>query len=300
MNPGKIVDRTSPTRISASGPITLRGAAPTHFSSRKTMAGWITPLSVASAWAVPPQHRRRHDVPELSGDARRRSTPPEAGHICSARCSRARCIPGRWRNEEVKESLDLCLSCKGCKGDCPVQVDMATYKAEFLSHYYAGRLRPLSHYAFGNIDCWARLASNTPGLANITTQLPFLRDIAEGSQPEFPGNETSQPSRRRRSRAGFGDTAAASDGPLVILWPDTFNNYFFPKTARPRSTSSKTPASAWNCRREPLLRSSALRFRNARARRRSATPDPGRACLGNRSGRADRGPGAKLRDRVPR
>ena len=69
-----------------------------------------------------------------------------------------------WRSEEVKHSLDLCLACKGCKSDCPVAVDVATYKAEFLSHYYEGRVRPRSAYAFGNIDVWARLASHVPGL----------------------------------------------------------------------------------------------------------------------------------------
>ena len=84
-----------------------------------------------------------------------------------------------WQSEDVKHSLDLCLACKGCKSDCPVTVDLATYKAEFLSHYYEGRLRPLSAYAFGNIDLCARLASNAPGLVNLTTQLPFLRDIAK-------------------------------------------------------------------------------------------------------------------------
>jgi Fe-S oxidoreductase len=51
-------------------------------------------------------------------------------------------VKDRWRSEEVKDALDLCLACKGCKGDCPVKVDMATYRAEFLSHYYKGRLRP--------------------------------------------------------------------------------------------------------------------------------------------------------------
>src|SRR3954466_15584266 len=71
-----------------------------------------------------------------------------------------------WRSEEVHEALDLCLSCKGCKGDCPVQVDMATYKAEFLSHYYKRRLRPRSAYAMGLIPWWARMASLAPGLAN--------------------------------------------------------------------------------------------------------------------------------------
>ena len=84
-----------------------------------------------------------------------------------------------WRDEVVKESLDLCLSCKGCKSDCPVSVDLATYKAEFLSHYHEGRLRPSSHYVFANIDIWARLASTAPGLVNLTTQLPVLRDISK-------------------------------------------------------------------------------------------------------------------------
>jgi Fe-S oxidoreductase len=82
-----------------------------------------------------------------------------------------------WRSEEVKHSLELCLACKGCKTECPVGVDVATYKAEFLSHYYEGRLRPLGAYAFGNIDLWARVASHAPGLANLTTQLPVLGDI---------------------------------------------------------------------------------------------------------------------------
>ena len=62
------------------------------------------------------------------------------------------------RATHVKEALDLCLACKGCKGDCPVNVDMATYKAEFLSHYYEGRLRPRAAYAMGLIHWWARLA----------------------------------------------------------------------------------------------------------------------------------------------
>src|SRR5947207_11506811 len=79
-------------------------------------------------------------------------------------------LAGGWKSEAVKEALDLCLSCKGCKGDCPVQVDMATYKAEFLAHYYEGRRRPPHAYAFGLIHWWARLASLAPGLVNWLTQ----------------------------------------------------------------------------------------------------------------------------------
>ncbi len=138
-----------------------------------------------------------------------------------------------WRSEEVKQSLDLCLACKGCKSDCPVSVDVATYKAEFLSHYYEGRLRPRSAYAFGNIDFWARLASSAPGLVNLATQLPFLRDLAkivagiphQRSIPAFAAESFKTWFFRTHSNS-------PTTQPPVLLWPDTFNNYFLPATAR--------------------------------------------------------------------
>jgi FAD/FMN-containing dehydrogenase/Fe-S oxidoreductase len=158
-----------------------------------------------------------------------------------------------WRSEEVKKSLDLCLACKGCKTECPVGVDVATYKAEFLSHYYEGRTRPRSAYAFGNIDLWARLASHAPGLANLTTQLPFLRDISkliagipqQRAIPAFAPETFKSWFHRTRARRfvsgyRFSDTADSSksaapsgaEPPKVLLWPDTFNNYFHPGTAK--------------------------------------------------------------------
>lgn len=135
-----------------------------------------------------------------------------------------------WKDENVKDSLDLCLSCKGCKGDCPVNVDIATYKAEFLSHYYEGRLRPRTAYAFGWIYWWARLASLMPKVANFFTQAPVLSDIAkavagiapERKLPEFAAQTFKQWFRQRGSK----DT----DKPKVILWADTFNNHFLPET----------------------------------------------------------------------
>lgn len=88
-------------------------------------------------------------------------------------------IKDRWQDENVKEALDLCLSCKGCKGDCPVNVDVATYKAEFLSHYYREHLRPRSAFAFGLIHWWARLASLLPGVANFFTQTSGFSPVAK-------------------------------------------------------------------------------------------------------------------------
>jgi FAD/FMN-containing dehydrogenase/Fe-S oxidoreductase len=140
-------------------------------------------------------------------------------------------IRDQWQDAHVKSSLDLCLSCKGCKSDCPVGVDVATYKAEFLSHHYEGRRRPLNHYAFGHIDRWAQVASAVPGVANFFTQTAGLRDIGKflaGISPQraIPAfastNFRTWFSRRKPVNSG---------SPPVMLWPDTFNNYFYPETA---------------------------------------------------------------------
>ena len=140
-------------------------------------------------------------------------------------------IDGGWRDERVKQSLDLCLACKGCKSDCPVGVDVATYKAEFLSHYYEGRPRPRSAYAFANIDIWARLASNAPGLVNLTTQLPFLRDIAK-LIADIPPQRKIPAFAPQTFRDWFRARPGRNSGPPVLLWPDTFSNYFLPDTAK--------------------------------------------------------------------
>ncbi|APR87889.1 Glycolate dehydrogenase [Minicystis rosea] len=136
-----------------------------------------------------------------------------------------------FRDEEVKESLDLCLACKGCKSDCPVNVDMATYKAEFLSHYYERRLRPRAAYTMGLIYWWARLGQRAPGLANLISQTPSLASVAKklgGIAPE----RSIPPFAKQSFRAWFqARPRRNAGGPQVLLWPDTFNNHFFPDTA---------------------------------------------------------------------
>ncbi len=141
-----------------------------------------------------------------------------------------------WRDEGIKESLDLCLACKGCKGDCPVSVDVATYKAEFLAHYYEGRLRPNYAYSMGLIDRWAALGSRVPDLANLVTQTPGLAALAkkiagvsaQRDMPAFPSQSFKEWLKGRDTSSSAPTTVRGE----VILWADTFNNYFMPHTAK--------------------------------------------------------------------
>jgi FAD/FMN-containing dehydrogenase/Fe-S oxidoreductase len=139
-----------------------------------------------------------------------------------------------WQNEAVKDALDLCLSCKGCKGECPVNVDMATYKAEFLSHYYEQKRRPIAAYAFGLMYWWARLAALAPSVVNALTQAPGLRDIAKAVVSIAPQRRVPlfAPQTFRAWFAAREPSSRPSPKGEVILWPDTWNNHFHPTTAQ--------------------------------------------------------------------
>lgn len=137
-------------------------------------------------------------------------------------------ITDGWQSEEVADSLDLCLACKGCTTDCPVGVDMPSYKAEFRYHHYrsARRWRPRNNYAFGYIDKASRLASLMPELVNAVTQAPGLSNVAKwlggiDQQRELP---SFAPRTLQQWFADRGGTANPT-GRRVILFPDTFNNY---------------------------------------------------------------------------
>ncbi|HEU5079278.1 MAG TPA: FAD-binding and (Fe-S)-binding domain-containing protein [Opitutaceae bacterium] len=145
---------------------------------------------------------------------------------------RGELITDGFHNEDVKDALDLCLACKGCKGDCPVHVDMATYKAEYLAHHYKHHLRPLHAYAFGLIGQWARIGSRMPGLANFFQRAPIFSEAMKGILGVAPERKIPRFAARTFKDWYFSRPAQRRTGAPVILWPDTFNNYYHPEVAR--------------------------------------------------------------------
>ncbi|HSK43598.1 MAG TPA: FAD-binding and (Fe-S)-binding domain-containing protein, partial [Candidatus Binatia bacterium] len=137
-----------------------------------------------------------------------------------------------WKNEYLKDALDLCLACKACKSECPINVDMATYKAEFLAHYYEDRSRPRAAFSMGLIQRWAGMARIAPWLVNFLGRAPgtsqltkWLGGISQKrNMPAFAPETFTAWFRKRPLRN--------ADRPPVILWPDTFSNNFHPSIAK--------------------------------------------------------------------
>jgi hypothetical protein len=134
-----------------------------------------------------------------------------------------------WQSEAVKEALEWCLACKGCRSDCPTHTDMAAYKAEFLSHYYERHARPRHAHFMGRIGEWAPLASGFSGLTNLILSSSVLNSIAKNIAGIAPNRNIP----RLASRSFVSDYRKdkKSSGDRVVLFADTFNNYFRPATS---------------------------------------------------------------------
>ncbi len=190
--------------------------------------------------------------------------------------------PETWRNEDVREALDLCLSCKSCVVDCPTTVDVATYKAEFLHHYYRGRLRPRTAYALALVPLWLRLATRRPSLANAALRAPVLSSIgqrAAGITRQRPMPQVADPSWRRSPTARDPARRDRMDA-TVVVWPDTFTDAFAPThgddvVAVLEAAGERVAIpSGWACCGRPLYDAGMLSLARGWLRQLVATLDP--------------------------
>ncbi len=151
---------------------------------------------------------------------------------------RGESIPDGWRSREAAEALDLCLSCKACASDCPVNVDMATYKAEFLYRHYAGRRRPMAHYSMGWLPLWSRLVTAVPGTSRLVNAALARRPVAAavkraaGVEPRRAMVRFAEQTLRGWFRTAHGGPKAAGPAGTVVLWPDTFTEHHEPEAGR--------------------------------------------------------------------
>jgi len=231
MNPGKVIDAYPPDSNLVHGPDYKPAVVETHF--RFPADGHAFNNAINRCVGVGKCRRKEGGTmcPSYMVTKEEKHSTRGRSRLLHE-MMRGETITDGWKSEEVKEALDLCLSCKGCKGDCPVDVDMATYKSEFLSHYYEGRLRPRSAYALGLIYWWARVAQHVPRLVNALVSAPVLGTIARKLAGIHPDREVPT-FATETFRAWFAARQPSTvEGRRVIIWPDTFNNFFRPDVGR--------------------------------------------------------------------
>ncbi|MGZ8096488.1 MAG: FAD-binding and (Fe-S)-binding domain-containing protein [Methylosarcina sp.] len=231
MNPGKIVDAYLPTQNLRLGTSYKPVQPMTHFQYPKDEGYFNKAILRCVGIGKCRQHHAQTMCPSYR-------VTLEEKHCTRGRARllfetlRDEVITDLWQSAAMKESLDLCLACKGCKGDCPVHVDMATYKAEFLAHYYRHKRHPRQAYVFGWINRWAALASLAPIPVNWLAQMPGFNTLLKSMAGVAPQRRLPR-FAPEMFRHWFNQRAPGnSNKPPVVLWPDTFNNHFHPETAK--------------------------------------------------------------------
>jgi len=240
MNPGKVVE---PYRLDEN--LTLRGWFPREprtffsyphdggsFSAAASRCVGVGKCRGDEGGVMCPSYRVTREEEDVTRGRARMLMEMVRGEV----------ITDGWHSTEVLDALDLCLACKGCRKECPVDVDMATYKAEFLAHHYYRRFRPLSHYSMGWLPDLARLASLAPGFVNAAGRAPGLGRLLKAAGgidqrrdlPRFANQKFTSwySGRRRDSGSGSSRRSGSRRGEAVILWPDTFTNYFHPEVGQ--------------------------------------------------------------------
>jgi FAD/FMN-containing dehydrogenase/Fe-S oxidoreductase len=232
MNPGKIVDPYPITSNLRLGPDYRPPQLETHFHFATEGGGFDRVALRCVGVGECRRHKTDNGVmcPSYMATKEEKHSTRGRGHLLFE-MMHGDAIKDGWKSDAVEEALDLCLGCKGCKHDCPVNVDMATYKAEFRSHYYEGRLRPRAAYSMGLIHRWSRLASRFPDVANFFTQTPGISAVVKYIGGLAPARRMPAYARETYRDWFQRHAPAHPEGREVVLFPDTFNNFFRPETA---------------------------------------------------------------------
>ncbi|MCX5387155.1 FAD-binding and (Fe-S)-binding domain-containing protein [Streptomyces sp. NBC_00083] len=237
MNPGKVVDPYRTDENLRLGPLWRPRPLDTHFAYPHDKGSFnqavlrcvgIGNCRTHSGGVMCPSYRATGEEEHSTRGRSRLLFEMFDGHADSA-------VTDGWRSTAVHDALDLCLACKGCKSDCPTGVDMATYKAEFLAHHYAGRPRPAAHYSMGWLPLWARLSRLAPRAVNALARAPFVARLGKQLAGVAPEREAPAFAEESFTQwwAGRGlPEPDPADARTVVVWPDTFSTYFHPEVAK--------------------------------------------------------------------
>ena len=223
MNPGKLIDAYPFDANLRMGPDYHPVALKTNFQFRSEVGNGFVRAAEhcigmgkcrsASGGTMCPSYRATHEE--------RYSTRGRARLL--SEMLRGEVITDGWASTEVREALDWCLACKGCRSDCPTHTDMAAYKAEFLSHHYETHRRPRQAWSMGRIGEWAPLAARFFGLTNFVSETGLAKWAAGVAHDRNLPKFAAQTFRAQFKPNGGGER--------VVLFDDTFNNHFRPQTA---------------------------------------------------------------------
>ena len=221
MNPGKLIDPYRADENLRWGPDYKPVALPTRFAFQTDVGnGFVRATEHCIGMGKCRAEKGGTMCPSYRGTREERYSTRGRARLL-AEMLRGEVITEGWASEDVKEALETCLGCKGCRSDCPTHTDMAAYKAEFMSHYYETHSRPRQAHTMGRIGELAPLAARFPWLSNQVSK--FSKNLA-GVAPE-----RSMPRFQKTFRSQF---RPKGGGAPVVLFDDTFNNHFRPQTAR--------------------------------------------------------------------